>query len=160
MKNKKVKKIFRSRISILLPCFVLAIFSPCIIPMVKHMTIQGLSIMGGIFLFVVILFTGMRYIISGDTLFVKIWFISTCSLKITNIASLKRSYYLFDIPTNTTASFKKLRIQFVKQTKYPYLHISPVREQKFIEELKKVNPNIYVSFYEKKGIGRILDWDI
>jgi hypothetical protein len=81
-------------------------------------------------------------------------------LKISDIASIKRSYYLFDIPTNTSASFKKLRIQFVRKTKYPYIHVSPVREQEFIEELKAINPDIYVNVPVKKGKWRILDWDI
>jgi len=116
--------------------------------------------MVGIFLFVVLLFCGMRYIISGDKLYLKIWFIHTCSFKITDIASVTRSYYLFDIPTNTTASFKKLRLQFARKSKYSYVHVSPVREQEFIEELKTINPNIYVNVPVKKGKWRIQDWDI
>ena len=146
--------------SVLLLGFILAILAPCTIPMIKYMIIPGLWIIGGTFVFIVFLFSGMRYVISKDELCLKIWFISTCSFKITDIASIKRSYYLFDIPTNTTASFKKLRLQFEGVAKYSYVHVSPVREQEFIEELKKVNPNIFVSFYDKKGIGRILDWDI
>ena len=160
MENQKVKKVFRSRISVLLLGVLLAIFMPCIIPIIKSMIIPGLWIMGGTFMFIVFLFSGMRYVIAEDKLYLKIWFIFTCGLKITDIASVKRSYYLFDIPINTTASFKKLRLQFVRGTTYSYIHVSPVREQEFIEELKKVNPNIYVSFYNKKGIGCILDWDI
>jgi hypothetical protein len=124
------------------------------------MKISVLCFLGCIFVFILLIYSGIRYVISEDKLQLKIWFIPTCSLKISNIASMERSYYLFDVPTNTTASFKKLRIQFVREAKYPYVHVSPVREQEFIEELKKVNPNIYVSFYDKRGIGRIWDWDI
>jgi len=160
MGKNKVENVFRSRISVLLPVFVFVLFSPVIILMIKYMIIPGLIIMGGLFLLVVILYSGIHYIISGDTLFFKIWFIPTCSLKIKNIASIKRSYYLFDIPTNTTASFKKLRIEFLRNTNYPYLHVSPVREHDFIDELKKVNPSIQVCFFDKKGIGRILNCDI
>ena len=125
-----------------------------------HKMYQDMYIVGGIFVFIALIYIGIHYVISKDKLYLKIWFISTCCLKITDITSMKRSYYLFDIPTNTTASFKKLRIQFARETKYSYIHVSPVREQEFVEELRKVNPNIYVSFYDKKGIGRILDWDI
>ena len=157
MENQKV---FRSRISVLLPGFISAIFMPCIIPMIKNMVIPGLWIMGGSFVFIVFLYSGMRYVISEDKLYLKIWLITTCCLKISDIASIKRSYYLFDRPTNTTSSFKKLRIQFVNKSQYAYINVSPVREQAFIEELKKVNTNICVSLYDKKGIGRILDWDI
>ena len=38
--------------------------------------------------------------------------------------------------------------------------ISPDREQEFIEELKAVNPGIYVNIPESKGIWRFWDWDI
>jgi hypothetical protein len=160
MKSEKSQIVFRSRISVLLPGFVLALLLPAIIPMIKHMIIPGLCIIGGTFLFAGILFAGIRYIISGDTLFVKIWFIPACSLKISNIASIKRSYYLFDVPTNTTASFKKLRLQFARRTNHSYLHVSPVREHEFIEELKKVNPYINVSLSNKKGVRSVLDWDL
>ena len=75
MENVKEKKVFRSRISVLLLGFVLAIFIPFTIPMIKEMIIPGLLIMGGSLLFVGFIFSGMRYIILGDKLFVKIWII-------------------------------------------------------------------------------------
>ena len=157
---EKERKVFRSRFSVLLIGFILALLLPGFIPVFIHKIYQGVYIFVGIFIFILLIYSGIRYVISEEKLYLKIWFIPTCSLKITDIASAKRSYYLFDIPTNTTASFKKLRLQFKRETKHPYIHVSPVREQEFIEELKKVNPNIYVSFHDKKGIGRILDWDI
>ena len=49
MENQGVKKVFRSRISILMLGFILAIFVPCTIPMIKHMVIPGLWTMGGRF---------------------------------------------------------------------------------------------------------------
>lgn len=160
MKNQEVTKVFRSRFSVFLIGFVLALLLPCFIPFFIHKIYQGMYILGGVFVFILLIYSGIHYVISKDKLYLKIWFITTCSLEITNIASMKRSYYLFDIPTNTTASFKKLRLEFLRRTKYSYIHVSPIREEEFIDELKKVNPNIYVSIYNKKGIGRILDWDI
>ena len=38
--------------------------------------------------------------------------------------------------------------------------ISPVREQEFIEDLKAINPDIYVRIPIKEGIWRIYNWDI
>jgi len=160
MKNQKVRKVFRSRFSVLLIGFILVFLLPGVIPIFTHKIYQGMYIEGGVFLFILLIFSGIHYVISEDKLYLKIWFVPTCSFKIADIASIKRSYDLFDVPTNTTASFKKLRLQFERETKYSYVHVSPVREQEFIEELKKVNPNINVSFYNKNGIGRILDWDI
>lgn len=151
------QKVFRSRISVLLLGFTLAIFIPCTIPMIKHMIIPGLFIMGGSFLFIVILFTGMRYIISGDKLFVKIGNIPCGSVKITNIISVERSYNPLSSPA---ASLKRLSISLGGKAKFPYMLISPVREKEFIEELKILNPNIFVRIPDKKGIWRVQDWDI
>ena len=157
MENNKEKKVFRSRQSVFLIAFILAIFVPCTIPMIKHMIIPGLLIMGGTFLFMLFLFGGMRYIISGDKLFVKIWTIPSGSVKIADIISVERSYNPLSSPA---ASLKRLRISLGKKSKFPYMLISPVREQEFIEELKTINPDIYVNVPVKKGIWRIQDWDI
>ena len=105
---EKERKIFRSRISVFLIVFIFLIFLPASIPIFIYKIYLGAYILGGAFVFTVLIFTGMRYIISEGKLYLKIWFIPTCSLNIANIASVERSYFLFDIPTNTTASFKKL----------------------------------------------------
>ena len=157
MENQKVKKVFRSRISVLLLGFILAVFIPCTIPIIKHMIISGLWIMGGTFVFIVFLFSGMRYLISEDKLYIKIWMLPSGSVEIKNIISVERSYNPLSSPA---ASLKRLRIGIGGKAKFPYMLISPVREQEFIEELKAVNPDIYVRVPDKKGIWRIQDWDI
>jgi len=157
MENQKVKKVFRSRISVLLLGFILAVFIPCTIPIIKHMVISGLWIMGGTFVFIVFLFSGMRYLISEDKLYIKIWMLPSGSVEIKNIISVERSYNPLSSPA---ASLKRLRIGIGGKAKFPYMLISPVREREFIEELKAVNPDIYVSVPDKKGIWRIQDWDI
>ena len=157
MENQKVKKVFRSRISVLLLGFILAVFIPCTIPIIKHMVISGLWIMGGTFVFIVFLFSGMRYLISEDKLYIKIWMLPSGSVEIKNIISVERSYNPLSSPA---ASLKRLRIGIGGKAKFPYMLISPVREQEFIEELKAVNPDIYVRVPDKKGIWRIQDWDI
>ena len=154
------RNVYRSRISVLFIGIILVVFISCTIPAIKHMVISGLYIIGGTFLLVVFLFCGMRYVILEDKLYLKIWFIPTCSLKITDIVSVKRSYYIFDTPTNTTASFKKLRLQFAREAKCSYVHVSPVREQEFINELTSINSHIYVDVPVKKGIWRFWNWDI
>jgi hypothetical protein len=157
MENQKEKKVFRSRISVLLVGFILAVFIPCTIPMIKHVIISGLLIMGGTFLLMVLMFSGMRYIISDGTLYMKIWFIPSGSVRISSITSIKRSYNPLSSPA---ASLKRLRLDLRKSEKYPFMLISPVRETEFIEELKAVNPDITVKVPVKKGIWRIQDWDI
>ena len=157
MENQNATKVFRSRISVLLLGFILAILIPCTIPMIKHMIIPGLWIMGGTLVFIVFLFSGIRYIISDGKLYTKIWMFPSGSVKIKNIISVERSYNPLSSPA---ASLKRLRIGLGGKAKFPYMLISPVREQEFIEELKAINPNIYVSVSDKKGIWRVQDWDI
>jgi hypothetical protein len=121
------------------------------------MFMSGLYVIGSTFLFVVFLFSGMRYVISGNKLYLKMWFIPNGSMNIMNIVSVERSYNLLSAPA---ASLKRLRIGLGEKAKFPYTLISPVREQEFIEELKKINPDIYFHVPVKKGIWRIWDWDI
>ena len=93
MENQKVQKVFRSRISVLLLGFLLAIFIPVTIPLIKDVVISsGLLVVGGTLLFIIFLFSGMRYIISDNKLYVKIWMIPCGSAKIADIVSIERSY--------------------------------------------------------------------
>lgn len=157
MEKGEEKKVFRSRISVLLLGLILAIFIPVSLPMFQHKIYSGMCILGGTFAFIVLLFTGMRYIISGNKLYVKIWMIPIGSVKISDIVSVERSYNPLSSPAG---SLKRLRIGSGKRTKYSYMLISPVREQEFIEDLKAINPNISVHVPIKKRVWRIHDWDI
>jgi len=152
MKNKKK---FRSRISILL--IVLAIFIPISIPILQKQFHQGFLIFGVIMLFVIFLFTGMRYIIYGSDLIWKIWFIPCGNINIKDIRSVVRSYNPLSSPA---ASLKRLRISFKKGEKFSFMLISPYKEKEFIKELKAINPDIIVTVPDKKSIWCILDWDI
>jgi len=152
------RKVFRSRISVLLIGLILAIFIPISIPMFNYKIYQGLYILGGTLLFMLLLFCGMRYIISENRLHFKVfWVISFGSVYITDIISVVRSYNMLSSPA---ASLKRLRINFRKSCKWPFLLISPVREQEFLKILKIHNPNIYIHVNNKRGGWRIWDWDI
>lgn len=151
------QKIFRSRISVLLILSTLAIFIPVSMPIVQNKAYEGMYVLGGSFFLLMFLLTGMRYVISGSKLTFKIWFIPSWSVDIADIRSVKRSYNLLSSPA---ASLKRLHITLNRETKYPDILISPVKEQKFIDELKSINPGINVNVHEKKGIWRIWGWDI
>ena len=162
MENQKVNKVFRSRISVLLLCFLLVVFFACTIPMfINQMIISGLCIVGGTLVFVIFLLSGIRYIITSNKLFVKIlWIIPRWSVNISNIISVKRSYNFLASPA---ASIKRLLLYATtEEAKFPVILISPVREQEFIEKLKAVNPYIYVHVPVpvKEGTRRVQDWDI
>lgn len=157
MENQSEKQVFRSRISVLLIAIVFVAFTSASISILRNKAYTDMYVLACLFLLLVFLFTGMRYIISGSTLSFKIGFICGWSVNIADILSVERSYNPLSAPA---ASLKRLRIDFSKNKKFPYLLISPVREQAFIKALKKVNPNICVHLPEKKGIWRIQDWDI
>ena len=56
MKNQRVKKVFRSRISVLLLGLVLAIFIPKIISTIKYMINSDSFTLGGILVFGAVMF--------------------------------------------------------------------------------------------------------
>ena len=152
MENEK--KTFRSRISVLLVVFMLAIFLPTGIHAFQQESYQALYGLGGALLFVILILGGVRYIISGEKLYLKLWFITNGSKEIKDIVSLKRSYNPLSSPA---ASLKRLKIHF--KTSSLFWLISPVREAAFIEELKAINPNIEVYIPETTGKWQFWDWD-
>ena len=151
---EKSKKVFRSRIGVtffllVLPAFVWVFFYPYNENRVLYIVV------GGSMLFLVLLITGMRVVISGNKLFLRIWFISNTGVNIADINSVERSYNPI---ASHAASFKRLSIHF--KTGRMFWLISPVREKEFIEALKAINSDIRINIPEKKGKWRILDWDI
>jgi len=148
-------KTFRSRISGLLVTFLLVIFIPIVINSYLHKDYQALFSTGGVLLFIILLLGGMRYIIFGEKLYLKMWFISNGSKNISDIVSVKRSYNPLSSPA---ASLKRLCIHF-ETGSFDWL-ISPVREKEFIEALKAINPNIDVSIPEETEKWCLWDWDI
>ena len=150
---EKNQKVFRSRISVLL-IIILAI----LLSITFWNKISGGLYMMGV-MFSIFIGIGRHYIISGDKLLVKFWFLPNKSVNIEDIVSVERTYNPFSGSWNTM-SLKRLRIGLKKRTQYSHWLVSPVREQEFIEELKTVNPDIYAKISDKKGIWRIWDWDI
>lgn len=150
----KQRKIFRSRLSVLLMVFLLVVFIVAAIPMIQDKTYQGLWGLGITFLFVISLFTGIRYVISGEELSVQIWFFTYSRANIHEITVLERSYNPISSPAG---SLKRLQINFLKGGIWL---ISPVKEELFIKGLKSVNKNIIANVNDKRNLWRIQDWDI
>ena len=152
------KKVFRSRISVLLIAFMLLTFIPIFMialpPLIRYEDYGMLWIFGVIVLPIIPIFTGMRYVISGDKLLIKMCFIPCGSIDIADIVAVERSYNVLSSPA---ASLKRLRIYCATGAG---CLISPVREREFIEALKAINPDIQVNMPDKKGAWRIQDWDI
>lgn len=148
------KKVFRSRISVLLLGLIMAIFIPISLPMFQRNSIIDVCVIGGLLLFILFIFTGIRYIVSENKILLKMWFIPMGSINILEISSLKRSYNPLSSPA---CSLKRLAAYRYGNL---YALLSPVREQEFIEELIAINPRIQLNVSAKRGLWRIWDWDI
>ena len=81
--------------------------------------------------------------ISGEKLYLKMWFIPNGSRDIKDIVSVKRSYNPLSSPAG---SLKRLNIHFASGS--TFWLISPVREKGFVEALRAINPKIEVYILE------------
>ena len=156
------KKVYRSRVSVLLLLFITVTCGIVFIPIIRYGGVFNPAgyIVAGTLIFCYAIFFGMSYTIISDRLFVKYFGIITqVNVEISEIISVERSYNPLSSPA---ASLKRLKICFKKgsKIKWPYCLISPVREQEFLDTLKEINPDIYIRVNDKKGRLRIWDWDI
>jgi len=158
------KKEFRTRVSVLLIGVMLAL---CIISasifMVLYISYGQLRPMLLYPLpYMLFLLPNGRYIIDENKLYFTSWYIPSGSVKISNIASVKRSYTLQGSPAYFPASASSLKKLCVCSVDGARWLISPVKEEEFIQELKAINPDIEidVDVPAKKGLQCIMDWDI
>ena len=150
------KKIFRSRVSVLILLFLTIICGFPLIPIIRSGNIfnPGVYTVAGVLIFGYALFFGISYVITEGKLLIKIFGATTVKAEISKIISIERSYNPLSSPAG---SLKRLKISF---NKWPYCLASPVREQEFLDALKEINPNIYIRVSNRKGWWRIWDWDI
>jgi len=153
------RKVFRSRISVALIVFIIAIMLLPLILMIREGNISNPAFytVAGVIAFCVLLFGGFRYVIDDKHFQINMWGFFGTSIPISKIVSVERSYNPL---ASSAGSLKRLCIRFPKRYKYPFVLISPVREQEFLETLKTINPNIQINVNDKQGWWRIWDWDI
>ena len=153
------KKVFRSRISVLVLVLVFAPFV-WIFGLVNIAEIPALAwiIIGVSILPVFPIMFGMNYVIQGEKLYLRILWWTVSSVDISDIVSIKRSYN----PVSACAvSLRRWEIMFRgRSKKYSGTLISPVREQEFFDALKAVKPHIIIDALNKKELWRFWDWDI
>jgi hypothetical protein len=163
---KVEKKIFRSRISVVLMGVMSAAFISASVPLLLAGAYAACAVTVVPTLLIVIgVSTGFRYVITGDRLCIKIFrAIPYWSIDIPDIVSVRRSYNPLSSPA---ASLKRLCLRFnkevpkwMKRMKYPNCLVSPVREQEFLDALKSVNPDIDIQVSDKQGRWRFWDWDL
>ena len=148
---------FRSRCSILLIAIIHAAFLPQLADAARRHDYEDLCILGAAILLTVWLLADIRCVITGDTLRLKIFSVIPYGprVHIDDIISVKRSYNPLSAPA---ASLKRLRLDFADGR--CYWLISPARETEFIDALKAANHAIRADVTDKKGLWRILNWDL
>jgi hypothetical protein len=155
------KKVFRSRISLVLAGVVLAIFILITVPLFRYGGYVAVIIIIGLWLLWFLnMIAGFRYEIADDKLYLKLWAMTFLSVNIMDIASVRRSYNPRSSPA---ASLKRLCLRFRKKSKHSYCLVSPVREQEFLDTLKSINPDIDIQLPEKQRkwrLSHLWDWDI
>ena len=148
----KTKKVFRSRISVFFVVLLLVLIVNGVF-ISLNLSREILACIVAI-LFCFLSLIGIRYVISGNKLYLKLWFMPFGGANIVDIVSIKRTYNPLSSPA---ASFRRLSIR----SKTGWMMVSPVREKEFVETLKAINPDIEVNIPPKKGKWwRIWDWDI
>ena len=148
----KTKKVFRSRISVFFVVLLLVLIVNGVF-ISLNLSREILACIVAI-LFCFLSLIGIRYVISGNKLYLKLWFMPFGGASIVDIVSIKRTYNPLSSPA---ASFRRLSIR----SKTGWMMVSPVREKEFVETLKAINPDIEVNIPPKKGKWwRIWDWDI
>ena len=153
------RKVYRSRISVALIIIFVAMFSLPLIPMIRSGNIFNSASYSfvGIPALIVFIMTGIRYTITDKQLIISTWGTCKMSFMLSQILSVERSYNMLSSPA---VSLKRLGIRFKKGSKYPWILISPVREQEFLDTLIKYNPDIYVRVENNTGWWRFWDWDV
>lgn len=114
----------------------------CIGPLFFEFNIAPIIIGVGLLALFYVLFLGTYYIIDGDKLVVYSFFIPT-AYPINKIKSIKPAKCILSVPA--TSLTHRLAISFtdrkVLKRSMPLI-ISPVRPEKFIAQLRAINPNI------------------
>jgi hypothetical protein len=157
---KKMKKIFKSRISILLSLIVWPLVLMPFIFFVKQVFINHnsdcippLIVFTIIIPFFFLIWFGIRYIIDGNKIVFKTGFFKNGEIEISKIISIKRSYLVL---SSNAVSLKRLKCDLKKGSKYPFLLISPDKEDLFLQMIKGINPSVEIDIQDK---STLLNWD-
>ncbi|WP_294819720.1 PH domain-containing protein [uncultured Flavobacterium sp.] len=130
-------KTYRSKIDIWL---LLLIFVPLCFSLLETI-VEGEWMVAGILIltiaFVIYLIFCIRYVINGETLEVKMGFMGTKRIEISDISSVEKNNNAISSPA---MSLKRLEIWY--GGKYDSIVISPPDREAFVKELLRVNPNI------------------
>lgn len=157
-----MERTYRSRISVMLTIIYWGILSFISFSILIKTFRSGFSqplplvLFGLIFVFFAIVWLRTRYIVEGDWIIIKIGPFTTDKVYIPSIVAIHRSYSILSAPAN---SRKRIALRMKIGNKHPFVLVSPEREAQFIDELKKINPEIGVDLTIARKKWKIWDWD-
>ena len=161
------RKVFRTRVSVLLTGIILAVFALPFVLIIRTGTYKNSAFYFAVVFFSLILtlviytLFSIRYGLTEKRLILRMWGDDYFTFPLSAIVSVERSYNPL---SSMASSLKRLKISFKEGYKIsnivPYLIVSPAHEQEFLETLKSLSPDIQINVTDKKGWWRFWDWDI
>lgn len=133
-------KVYPSRISVSMVVFLILMMGYTGYHVFRSGEIVPMIIFAVIFLFVFTIFFTIKYYIDPDTktLSIKVCWIPSGSIDLTQVKEIRKSHSILSAPA---ASLKRICLD-VKGG--PDLLLSPRYQYDFIEEIKKINPDVKI----------------
>lgn len=149
-------EVFRTRFSIVLTLIILSAFILVLKSLIQS---PGFATIIAFLVFVIIILivSGINYVIKDDQLIFRTWSIENGRISIHSILKVERTYLIL---ASNAGSLKRLYGKTRKGSKIPLFLISPHNEERFLERLKQINPDIVIKVQNKEGFFRFWDWDI
>lgn len=141
-----MKKIFKSKIGLELVIPLVLIFGTVLaVTISQEPSWIGILILLPVLLFVVHIFMTTEYTIENDKLIIKCGFLYN---KIIDIKTIKKIKETSNPLSSPATSLDRLEINYGK---FDSIIISPKLKSEFINDIKRVNPNVEIK-YKKKQI--------
>lgn len=133
--------VFRSRISVGLAVFMTAIIGVCFVTTLPAGILPAILTLGPVVLLIAVLMTSLRYVIDGNTLYVRtIPFTRGTAYDLQKLQSISPTRTLLSSPA---WSMRRIKLDF--GVGMP-LVISPAAQDLFIDEIRRINPNVKINF--------------
>lgn len=139
-----MKKIYNSKIGLELVIPLVVIFGTVLtLTVMEKTSLLGIAILLPVILFVVHIFLTTNYTIESDELIIKCGFLSNKTIDIKTIKKITETNNPISSPAT---SLDRLEINYGK---FDTIIISPKHKTEFINDIKKLNPNVEIKFKKK-----------
>ena len=140
-----MKKIYNSKIGLELVIPLVLIFGIALaLTIIEKTNVIGIAILLPVILFVFHMFLTTNYTIESDDLIIKCGFLSNKTIDIKTIKKITETNNPLSSPAT---SLDRLEIN---HGKFDKILISPKNKTEFIDDIKRLNPNVEVKFRKKQ----------